>query len=243
MHNMGQIIFNGKSSLDFGIVVERVPNMNRPARKFDKFSVPGRSGDIIQQYDAWENITVSYDIWFTNNHYKDLYAPAKAREISAWLYGADGYARIEDSFEPDYYRLGYFEGPLDIELMLLKFGRCTITFNCRPERYLKTGDIWQQHSSTFVITNPTHFDAKPLIKVYGPFEWGLISVQGNTLIVENVNDYMIIDSDSMDCYRLESENMNSHVQGQFPILKPGRYSVTLSNTIEKVEIKPNFWTL
>ncbi len=55
--------WNGHSSDEFGIKIERFRALNRSARKFDAASVPGRNGNIYGLQNAWEEVLVSYEIW------------------------------------------------------------------------------------------------------------------------------------------------------------------------------------
>lgn len=239
MHK-GNIVYNGISSLSLGIIVEEVPNLYRPQRKYKTYEVPGRSGVIVEQYDAYNNVERSYNIWFTDEAFRSDYAPKKAREVAAWLYSANGYVRLEDDFEPDYYRLAYFNGPLNIENILQTFGKVTITFNCRPERYDKDGEEWLENP--LKVTNKYVFDAKPLIKIEGSGN-GTFTIEGQTVTITGMTDYIYIDSDSMDCYRLPTENKNSLMSGNFPVLKSGENNVSKTGGITKISIQPRFWTL
>lgn len=240
MHNKGKIYFNGRCSEEFGIVVEEVPSLSRPMRKHQLYEVPGRSGTIIEQYDAYNNFERSYQIWFTDNFYDNLYAPAKAQEIAAWLYSSQGYMRLEDDFDPGYYRLAYFTGPIDIENILQKYGRCIITFNCRPERYDKNAAEWLQNPTS--ITNQYLFKAKPLIKVEGSGNVNF-TIQGQTVYIDDLTDYIYIDCDAMDCFRQSTENMNSHMRGSFPVIKSGTNNISKSSGITTLSIQPKLWTI
>lgn len=55
--------FNGRSSDEFGIKIERFRPLNRPPRKYDAAAVAGRNGNIYKLQDAWEEILVSYEIF------------------------------------------------------------------------------------------------------------------------------------------------------------------------------------
>lgn len=55
--------FNGHSSDEFGIKIERFRPLNRPPRKYDAAAVSGRNGNIYKLQDAWEEILVSYEIF------------------------------------------------------------------------------------------------------------------------------------------------------------------------------------
>jgi phage-related protein len=238
--DLGVFNYNGKSSKDFDIIIEKLPSLDRPQRQYDIHKVPGRSGDIIEQYNAYENITITYEVWFSNNDINYVSAQKLAREISAWLYSSNGYCRLEDDFEPDIYRLAYFVGDLDIENLLTRYGRAKIEFNCRPERYYKNGEYILENPS--IIVNNTFFEAKPLIKIEGSGNVQF-SIQGQTVKINNLIDYVYLDCDKQDCYRQLAENRNSLMVGEFPVLKVGDNNISKSNNITKLSIKPNYWTL
>ena len=137
---MGEFTFNGISSSSLGLLVEKVPNMNRPERKYDRYSVPGRNGDIFVMQDAWENVEQTYEVWFENGVSDNVVD--RGYSITEWLFGASDYATLTDDFDPDHYRKAVFLGPYDIENILMKYGRAEITFDCDPRRFLMSGLEW-----------------------------------------------------------------------------------------------------
>lgn len=56
-------IYNGRSSNEFGIRIEKMPALNRPARKFKSISVPGRNGSVYELQDAWDETVQAYAIY------------------------------------------------------------------------------------------------------------------------------------------------------------------------------------
>ena len=76
------IFWNGKSSDDVRVIVERYPNRMIPARKIETISVPGRNGDLLIVQDAWENYTQSYDIYISAEREK---LPLMAHAAARWL--------------------------------------------------------------------------------------------------------------------------------------------------------------
>ena len=81
----------------------------------------------------------------------------------------------------------------------------------------------------------------PLIKVMGTGS-GTLTIQGQTMNITDLVDYVYIDSEQQDVYRLPSENRNSLASGVFPKLLPGDNSITISG-FTSVEIIPRFYTL
>src|SRR5574344_2083183 len=127
---LGHFVFNGHNSDEFGICIEDTPSLDRPERKHNLYQIPGRSGDIIEMLDAYDNVDKTYSIWAANDYFTDVTKDYSA--ISAWLYATNGYARLEDDFGPDIFRLAYFVGPMDIKNLLNIYGRTKIKFSCRP---------------------------------------------------------------------------------------------------------------
>lgn len=135
---MGVIIFNGIPSTDYKIEVEYFPSYEFPTRDYEKIHVPGRNGDVYIDMDSYSNVSRSYDISFAT--LKDNQYTKMATGVSEWLHSTNGYVRLEDSYEPEYYRMAvYIEGS-SFDNVLNHGGRSTINFDCKPQRFLKIGD-------------------------------------------------------------------------------------------------------
>lgn len=243
---LSYLMWNGVCSMDLGLVIERVPNQNRPARKMDVYNVPGRNGDIIVQQDAWENVEQTYEVWGGDS------LKGRATEVgyilSNWLYGASGYQVLEDSYDPGHYRLAYFAGGFDFESLYSRRGRAQITFSCDPRRFLTSGKSWvtlpTPGSSGLEIINPTAFPAKPIFDITIPS--GGIS----NLIVESESGvltkltisksgHFIIDCEKERITENGDPAFNS-TWGKFPTLYPG---VSWLNPQHDGKVQPNWWEL
>ena len=165
--------WNGTSSNffeteDCRVIISKCPTIGRPARKYDRYDVPGRNGTIIVPQDAYDNYTQSYEIFLYTSD-KGRMLNALSEKVSDWLYSADGkYAELVDDHEDGYFRLAYFVGPLNVENLLTMFGRATITFSCRPERFLFAGNeaVTPTLSSGWAsIVNPTNTIARPKLSI------------------------------------------------------------------------------
>lgn len=217
-------------TLSCNITIERYPELSRPARKMDVYSVPGRNGDLILPQDAWENYIQKYEI-YAGDGLKGS-GPEAFREIAAWLYAPSGYQKLIDTYEPEYYRLAYYQGGLDVANTLSRFGRATIEFNCRPERFLAAGErelVLTPDYSSFnwlTLNNPTAFASRPVFRlVYvsgGESTDCLVRLQAAAR--NNAAEYwgiwidhtcpsvtMYIDSQSLNCYDSSGNNLNRYV--------------------------------
>ena len=62
----GTIIFNGTSSQDFGLVVEKLPPSVHALRRGNIIQIPGRNGVIVHEDGSFDTYTQKYEIWFSD---------------------------------------------------------------------------------------------------------------------------------------------------------------------------------
>lgn len=130
-------VYNGKNSLDFGIHVYDPQILNTPKKRREIIEVPGRNGDIIIEDGSYENVTVTFKNCFIINDFVENY-----NALKAFLGSQEGYQRLEISWLPEEYRKAMFEGNISPKVGDFDwFGRFDLTFNCKPQRFLKSGEI------------------------------------------------------------------------------------------------------
>lgn len=230
------IWFHNVSSDDVHVVVERYPNVIVPNRKQEKIAIPGRSGDLLIQQDAFENVRQQYDIYISAETPR---LPTIAHKVAEWLC-VKGYQRLEDSYWLDTFRLASFQGGIDIANILNRFGRGTIEFDCKPQRYYKSGDFFISLSNGQKLINPSPFTAKPEIFVAGSGA-GTLTINGKTLSLTNTTN-VTIDCDTMQVFR-NGESANSIASGTFPDLPDGESAISWTGGILGIRIRPRWWTL
>lgn len=240
-NKQGLIVYDGVSSTDYGIVVSEAPSFDKPQRKSSVFNVPGRNGSVLFQEDAYNDVTRSYKVFLTDNARNNL--NEVVNRFTDWLYSVRGYQRLEDSFEPDIFRLAYFSGGQNFSNEMMQAGETTLQFTCRPERFFKSGETEITVSNGDKLVNATNYTAKPLIYIEVPAEETVTVSIGGKSIVANVDDYIYIDSERMNAYRTAAENMNSEVSGTFPTIAPGENGIGITGTVTKVTIIPRYFTI
>ncbi len=234
------IFWAGRSSDDVHVIVEHYPSVKLAGRKMETQAVPGRSGDLLFTQNAFENYVQPYDIYVSAERIR---LPRAMREVAQWLCAPQGYQRLEDSYDLDTYRLAYYSGTLEVESILHKFGRATIEFNCKPQRYLRSGDTPTQVTQGQALLNPTAFTALPLITVTGTGA-GTLTVSGVTVTINSMpQGAVVFDSDTQNAY-YGDVNLNGTISApEFPQLVPGDNTVSWTGAITGVEIVPKWWTL
>lgn len=220
-------------------IIASAPHIIRPARKTTVTVIPGSNRESVKMEDAWESYDQPYTL-FVGDGSEDSIQDALS-EIARRLYKT-GYQVLEDDYEPDIFRLAYFNGPFDVENRYTRAGKFNISFRCRPERYLNSGASPVNVNSGDVLVNPTNYNALPLIRIAGSGS-GTLTVGGVVMSFTGLVDYLIVDSDQMDVYRLRTENKNDLMTGDFPVLLPGNNTVAFDGGIQSVTITPRYWVI
>lgn len=239
-NTQGVIVYGGESSSGYGMVVAEAPAYERPKRKETVYTVPGRNGVILFQEDAWEDVPRPYKVWLAEDANDTLVEKVDAFE--AWINSKKGYTRLEDNFEPDIYRLAYYSGGDGFSNELTQYGEAVLTFTCRPERFLKTGETAVTVTNGSVLANPTKYVSMPLIHIEATNQTITVTINGKT-ITATVADYINIDCERQDAYRLVAENKNTSISGSFPTIAPGNNAVTITGTATLVTITPRYYTI
>lgn len=228
--------FDGKSSRDFGLVISGSQTFGAPERDVEQVEIPGRNGALTISRNRFKNITVSYPAFIRRGFSKN------AAALRAWLLGGDGYRRLEDTYHPDSFRVAQYTGPLDFEMGFLnRTGEFTLSFNCKPQRFLKSGEQTAAYTAPASLYNEG-FPALPLIKVMGTGA-GNLYVGGYTVQILELDGYLYLDSDTQNAYK-GTLNENSAIDApQFPVIQPGKSTVSWDGGITGVEITPRWWTV
>lgn len=246
---MGIVMFNGTSSKDVYAEVEEPPMYSVPKRNYNQTHIPGRNGDLIEDEGSYDNVDATYKISVVP---PKGYTYASVMSLfSSWLNSASGYARLEDTYDVEHYRIASFEGPLDISNVFQKGGKVDVKFSCQPFRFLKAGEepISLQNGTSYVV-NPTSFHSKPYIYVSGSGS-GEFKINDIKTTISSISNGMIIDSDNYDCYALGENdsytNLNNLITvdpvDTFPEFKGGRNEVIISGGITSLIIIPRWRTL
>ena len=224
---MTYFTYNGRSSADFGLHIEKKDVFSAPSYDAEFISIPGRSGDIINR----KNIAA---------------LAAVLRDIKGWLYSEpDRYHEITDSYDAEYFRYGVISGNLDIEEQLNKVGCFTVTFNCKPFKYSFAGQqTVSADASELTITNPTAFESRPYIKLYGSGTVVImIQPQGRGMMISNLDEYIEIDSELMNCFKGTTLKNDTVKGAEFPVFKSGVCTINCTGDVSRIEVIPRWCCL
>ena len=173
--------FDGVSSKTYGVYISGDAVFNAPERDVEMIEIPGRNGAYVLDKGRFANITVTYPAGIFGTTESDF--AEGISDLRNILASKKGYCRLEDEYNPDEYRMAVYRSGLDVTPAQLKAGEFEIVFDCMPQRFLKTGETKSAVANNGSLTNPTLFDASPLLEVKG---YGEITLGRGSLEVENV---------------------------------------------------------
>ena len=243
-----EFVYNGMKSSDYGLIISGEDTWKRPQPDITRISVPGRNGDLIQLGNRYLNVDISYRCGIDRDLRKNFDA------FNAALLSDIGYHRLEDTYHPEYYRMAVFESTLEPDVReRVVHGEITITFNCKPQLFLKAGEMELDFRAIERIYNPTLYPAYPLMRfsIASATGTGGIHIGGRGVYFTDVGsanlDDTIIDSETQDSYgKANRDNRNSLFtvsnDGLF-VLQPGWNEIICSGLSGKLHITPRWWTI
>ena len=187
--------FDGVNSLDYGIYITGEGVYNAPTRDVEAIEVPGRNGDFILDKGRFSNISVTYKAGTFAQSQTEF--AEKLSEFRNAILSRVGYKRLEDDYHPDEFRMAIYTNGLEVgPVHYSEAGEFELTFNCKPQRFLKSGETAQTVESGGAITNPTPFEAQPLLLLDG---YGNIEIEGKKIAVsgEPLGEIKLVNSGTL----------------------------------------------
>lgn len=234
-----KFVYDGVPSAEFGLWILGKGTYSAPKRRIESEQIPGRNGALTIDYGSYENAEVRYSSCaITENLDTNIDA------FREFLLSHVGYYRLEDSYRPDEYRMARiskaFEPTVTTRRNAATFD---LTFDCMPQRFLKSGEQAVTLTASGALYNRTTHDALPLITVYGT---GVLGIGDSTITVNDNTDFgTVIDSELNECLN-NGTNWSGKVDmtdKTYPVLSPGKNGISLGNGITRVSIRPRWYVL
>lgn len=179
--NYKSFTFDGTNSRAYGVYITGRGVFNAPERNVEMVEIPGRNGAYALDKGNFNNIEVTYPAGIFADTEAD-FAQAVS-DLRNFLCSKNGYCRLEDDYNSGEYRMAIYKSGLEVDHDMLTAGEFNIVFECKPQRWLTSGETAVSVASGGKVTNPTLFEAKPLLEVTG---YGTIDIGGSEIEIANV---------------------------------------------------------
>ena len=236
------IMFDGQNLADWGLHISGDKTFGAPERDVDEVEVPGRNGTLTYDNGRFKNYDLEYEGGVVSDDTVDF--EYKIRRLRSFLCSRYGYKRLEDTYHPDEFRLAKFVDGLDPDVTQLQGATFDLKFDCKPQRFLKSGEEAIVMTASGSIFNFTDFETKPLIRCYGSGEFH-VGDYGVKVTMPSTVTYVDIDSDMQDCYN-EALNCNDSVtltKNVFPVLESGENKIQIGSGITQLYIIPRWYII
>ena len=132
------LTFDGANSKDYGVYITGQAVYNAPKKAVEMVSIPGRNGAFALDKGHFENIEVTYPAGIFAETEED-FAQAVS-DFRNYMCSREGYVKLTDDYNSDEYRLAIYKSGLEVSPAQLIAGEFNITFECKPQRYLTSGE-------------------------------------------------------------------------------------------------------
>lgn len=237
-----RFLFGGLHSKDYSLILTDVKTENVPEREITRTPVLGRSGDILHNNGRYKNVDVIYSVAIVSD-FEQMFRALKNDMLSL-----KGYHKLSDTIHPNEYRMATFHG--GVKPITMKFntmGQFDLVFDCKPQRFLTSGDEKRLMERPGKLYNNSPNTALPIIYVYGDGS-GTLTVGDITVQIKAIDGHIILDSEIQNAYRkglggvLENKNRDIYAP-IFPKLDQGEIPISWTGGISKIEIIPRWWTI
>lgn len=228
---------DGIDARSVGIQLQKPIEFSEAVPIAETQTIPGRNGDLIFETGSYENRGGSASCFCLQKEVEKAISSA-----GRFLMGKKGYRRLETSDDPDHFWLARVENSPQIAMRLRTLAPFDIGFDCKPQRFVKSGEKAIVFTENGSLLNQYGQIALPFIKVYGN-DAGSLTIGDYTVEVLSLDGSLYLDSETQNAYN-ERGNKNMTINApEFPVLNEGDIQVSFSGGIERLEIKPRWWEL
>lgn len=234
----GSFIINGVSSDELNSFIQFRPEIATPRRKVQRKSISGVSEDYIFDEEAYENTPINLELFVKGetedemNQLKDkiTYTFMGGRYIDFVPYwDSEMTYQVEVVDPPIYSQISTFP-------LILPY---TVGLSAKPyKEYQDT--VTSESTEQITVINPTFYDARPIITLYGTGDMNLI-VNGEQFVFRDIDTNIIVDSRIESAYRTLSgipNGRNNRMYAlDFPILKSGENKISVTGNATKFKVE------
>ena len=228
---------DGIDAQSAGIYLQKSIVFSEAVPNIESKTIPGRNGDLIFETGSYKNRSGSVSCLCLQEDVETAVSAA-----GRFLMRKKGYRRLETSDDPNHYWMARVENSPQMEMRIRVLAPFDISFDCKPQRFLKSGENAVVFTASGSLSNQYGQVALPLITLYGQGA-GTLTIGSCVVEVIGLDEVLYLDSDTQNAYNNNgNQNMNINAP-TFPTLPDGETQIAFSGGIERVEIVPRWWTL
>ncbi|KRM73004.1 hypothetical protein [Lacticaseibacillus brantae] len=231
----GEFYFNGRSSLDYRLVIQTQPKRKAPNRRIKSFTVTGQSGTVYQTREQRDDMALDLSMVFLSE--PDDFK----REAVSDLFDVPGYVDFVPYYDQNYiYRAMVTDGVTFDHVRAYKRATVvTVTLMLHPHKWLKTGLLHLPFTDGQIINNPTKLVASPVIDITATGDT-TITIGGQNYHFIGLSGTTTVDSELLTATSGGQNVAHKMVGLEYPKLPPGVTTIGMSSNVTSLVIQPRF---
>ena len=229
MLNEGEIYFNTERSLYLNLYLENYPSIPIANEEYEEIQVEGRSGSLIINKGTYPDKKIPFTFTILSPQLEIDF-----ERVYEWLTEIEDNRLIFGRNDRCYKVKKVVFG--DIQKEFRTIGQFDITFLCEPFTQDLERTVLELTSSGFKINYTGNAPGDTLIKIYGTGNIQL-TINGETIQINNVNNYVEIDSDLLQVRNKDKTSKDNDTSGDFVLLEKGINTISYTGNVTKIVIE------
>ena len=223
----GVLYFNNNSNLDMNLYITDYPTIELNNEVYEEQPIEGRNGSVYIDLDYYKDRTLefSFDLRGTN-------ITEKLYEIKEWLLNVNDNRLVFNNDKCYMVKKVLLNSFKQVNIHLAEL---EVSFIVEPFLYSLEETSYTFTTKNFSIYNNGTQEADTIIKIYGTGNIQ-ISNNGETMQIDNVSDYVLLDSKCKECVSSTGKSKDWDTIGNYIKLDVGNNTFELTGNITKVEI-------
>lgn len=225
----GELYFNGNKSLNLNLFLENYPSIPIANEEYEEVLVEGRNGKLIINKGTYPDKKIPFTFTILSPRIEIDF-----ERVYEWLTEIEDNRLIFGRRDRCYKVKKVIFG--DIQKEFRSIGEFDVTFLCEP--FLQDLDKTTHEITTsgFKINYDGNAPGDTLIKVYGSGNIQL-TINGETMQINNVTDYVEIDSDLLQVRNQDGTSKDDDTLGDFVLFTKGENVISYTGTVTKVVVE------
>lgn len=225
----GEIYFNSERSLNLNLFLEKYPSIPITNEEYEEIQVEGRSGSLIINQGTYPDKKIPFTFTILSPQleidFERVYEWLTEMEDNRLIFG-----RNDRCYKVKKVVFG------DIQKEFRTIGEFDVTFLCEPFTQDLDKIVHEITKSGFKINYNGNAPGDSLIKIFGTGNIQLI-VNGETMQINNVVDYVEIDSNLLQVRNQNGTSKDNDTSGDFILFEKGINTISYTGSVTKIVVE------
>lgn len=229
-------IWKNKSSLEYKLIINKIPPRIKPQLRGETIEIPGRNGSLFESEEVYNSKSIEIECTLISTNEEET--ERIMMELPIWL---DGFSKLILSDYPEYYYEAKIINVIPIERLFKRYRKFPLTFEIQPfSKTLQEYEINKTTTQEEIFNINSYYPVSPILEVVGS---GNITIYINNqpLYFKDIINKIVIDCEFMNAIDESGINVNNKVNGlPFVINGPEcntRIILENDSTFESLKIK------